>query len=86
MRMALLQPTQRSNAPVAGHLGLAQAQDVVQVALSSLARSWGDHSLPACVFFFPPQVETSSRTLIHLDARISPQWLRELRRLWPNVP
>ena len=44
-----------------------------------------DHSFPACAFFF--KVEISSLTLISLSyARISPQWLNELRRLWPNVP
>ena len=35
-----------------------------------------------CVF----EVEISSRTLIQLFyARINPQWLSELRRLWPDV-
>ena len=45
---------------------------------------------PACVFFFFffwGEVEISSRTLIPLFyARISPQWLNEMRRLWSNVP
>ena len=42
--------------------------------------------LPAPFFLFF-EVETSSWTLIPLFyARISPQWLSELRRLWPNVP
>ena len=44
-----------------------------------------DHSLPACAFFF-----FSGDKLAHtnstLYARISLQWLSELRRLWPNVP
>ena len=63
---------------------------VVVVSFSSLARISGEcsiiHSPPAhfCVCF---EVEISSRTLIPLFyARISPQWLRELRRLWPSVP
>ena len=38
------------------------------------------------IFFFFFEVEISSRTLIPLYARLSPQWLSELRRLWPNVP
>ena len=38
-----------------------------------------------CLFVF--KVEISSRALIPLVyARISPQWLSELRRLWLNVP
>ena len=50
-----------------------------------------DHSFPACPlpppFFFFFEVEISLRTLIPLFyARIGPQWLSELRRLWPNVP
>ena len=47
-----------------------------------------DHSFPACAFLFCfVKLEVSLRTLIPLfDARISPQWLSELRRLWPNVP
>ena len=43
------------------------------------------HSFPGPAFFFFFKVEISLRTLI-LYARISPQWLSELRRLWPNVP
>ena len=41
------------------------------------------HSLPACAFFFFffRERETISRTLLPLIyARISPQWLSELRR------
>ena len=34
-----------------------------------------DHLFPTCVLFF-----------FTLYARIGPQWLSELRRLWPNVP
>ena len=53
-----------------------------------------DHSFAVCAFFllllllfFFFEVEISLRTLIPLlCARISPQWLSELRRLWPNVP
>ena len=38
--------------------------------------------------FFLFGVEISSRTLIRstFSAKISPQWLSELRWLWPNVP
>ena len=39
--------------------------------------------IPRLRFIF--EVEISLRTLIRY-ARISPQWLSELRRLWPNVP
>ena len=43
------------------------------------------HSPPA--FFVCLEVEFSSRTLIPLFyARISPQWLSERGRQWPNVP
>ena len=39
------------------------------------------------VFVFVFEVEIRSRALIPLFyARVSPQWLSELRRLWPNVP
>ena len=46
-----------------------------------------NHSFLACAFFFFFfEVEISSRTLIRLfNASFSPQWLSELRRLWPNV-
>ena len=55
---------------------------VVVVAFSSFCGVF-DQSFPACTFL----CEISSRTLIPLFyARISPQWLSELRRLWPNTP
>ena len=61
---------------------------VVVVVFSSLARILGEcsiiHSPPA--LFFLSEVEISSRTVSPLFyARVSPQWLSELRRLWPNV-
>ena len=62
---------------------------VVVVFFSSLARILGEcstiHSLPA--LFIVSIIIISSRTLIPLlYARISPQWLSELRRLWSSVP
>ena len=53
-----------------------------------------DHSFPACACFLwflllllLFLVEISSRILIPLFyARISPQWLIKLRRLWPKAP
>ena len=46
-----------------------------------------DHSFPARFSFFFFKVENSSRTLNStFQARISPQMLSELRRLWLNVP
>ena len=67
---------------------------LVVVAFPSLARILGEcsaiHSTPALffLFFFVFEVEISSFAYINstLYARISPQWLSELRRLWPNVP
>ena len=58
-------------------------------AFSSRARILGEcstiHSLPA--LFIVSIIIISSRTLIPLlYARISPQWLSELRRLWSSVP
>ena len=41
-----------------------------------------DNSFPPALFF--SQVETRSRKL-NSTAKISPQWLSELRRLWPGV-
>ena len=44
-----------------------------------------DYSPLVLFFFF--KVEISSRTSIPpCYAKISPQWLGEMRRLWPNVP
>ena len=40
------------------------------------------HSLPALFFFWRKFVHTNST----LFARIGPQWLSELRQLWPCVP
>ena len=45
-----------------------------------------DHSFPACAFFFFSNGDQLARTNSTFQARISPQWLSELRRLWPNVP
>ena len=51
-----------------------------------------DHSFPTCAVFFRVfcwfffLVEISSHTFFILYAMVSPQWLIELRRLWPNVP
>ena len=60
------------------------------VASSSLAGILWEysaiHSLPAIKNFLF-EVEISSRTINStFCARISPQWLSELRWLWPNVP
>ena len=60
------------------------------VASSSLARIWGEcstiYSLPT-LFSFLFEVAISSHALIQpFNARISLQWLSELRWLWPNVP
>ena len=56
------------------------------LACEDLGRMF-DNSFPACAFFFLfPKVEISSRTLFPLFARISPPWLSELRRMWPNAP
>ena len=74
--------------PTALSSRLSHIQETVMAALSSLAKILGEgsaiHSPPALFFFF--KVEISSRTNSTLWARISPQWLSELRRLWPNVP
>ena len=66
---------------------------VVVVAFSPLARILGEVrpfilGLRFCfVVVVVFHVEISSRTLIPLFyAMISPQWLSELRRLWPNAP
>ena len=48
-----------------------------------------DHSFPArtvCFFSGEGGVETIAHSNFTLYARISPQWLNELKRLWPNVP
>ena len=61
---------------------------LVVVAFSSLAGIFEECSTirsPACAFFFLSGDEPS-HTDPTLYARISPQWLSELRRLWPNVP
>ena len=60
------------------------------VALFSLARIFRrmlEHSFHACAFFFFWcffffEVEISSRTLVPLYARVSPQWLSE--RMFPD--
>ena len=65
----------------------------IVVAFSSRARILRE-CLPALFSFFSPllfsplflKVEISSHTLIPLYARISPQWLSDLRRLWPSFP
>ena len=62
---------------------------MVVVARFSVAGIWGEcsaiHSPPALLLFL--EVEISPRTLIlTLYARVSPQWLRELRRLCLYVP
>ena len=58
---------------------------VVVVAFSSLARILGECS----IIHFPPAFFLSGDWLVHtystLYARISPQWLSKLRRLWSNV-
>ena len=44
-----------------------------------------DDSLPAYAFFF--RAEIILRTLLPpFGARISPQWLSELKRLWLSIP
>ena len=62
---------------------------LVVVAFSSHAMILGDgHSFPACGFFFKYFFNGDQRE--HTDssfyARIGPEWLSELGRLWPNVP
>ena len=42
-------------------------------------------SFPACAFFFFLKVKIRLHANSILQARISPQWLRELRRLWPTL-
>ena len=60
---------------------------MMMMALFSRANIFGDCSTirsPPALFF---QVEISWRTKIPLClAKDSPQWLSELKRLWPSVP
>ena len=66
---------------------------VVMVAVSSLARIWGEslaiRSPPALSFFFFLFFKDGDQ-LAHTDstlqARISLQWLSERRLLWRSVP
>ena len=71
--------------------GRPTVNDTLVVAFSSLAGTLGECSIihpqpelfEICLF----EVEINSRILIPLfKARISPQWLSELRRLWLSVP
>ena len=43
-----------------------------------------DHSFPACAFFLIGDQLTHTNYTLY--AKISPQWLSELRRLCPTVP
>ena len=57
------------------------------LACEDLGRKF-DHSFPASAFFsflFLLSGNYLAHTNSTLYARISPQWLGELRRLWPNV-
>ena len=63
---------------------------VVVVAFFLLCEDFGrmfNHSFPACGFFF---FFLSGDYIAHnyytIHARISSQWLSELRRPWPSVP
>ena len=72
------------------HIHFAGVVVVLIVAFSLHARIFFerlDDSFSACSFFF---IFLSGDELAHTnstpEARISPQWLNELIRLWPSVP
>ena len=51
-----------------------------------LTRFFLDHSFSACAFFlFFSSGDKHAHTYSTLYARISPQWLSELRQLWPKI-
>ena len=64
--------------------------DMVVVALSSLARFWGEcptiHSPPALFFLFFLSGDRFEYASFTLSARESPQWLSGVRQLWASVP
>ena len=64
---------------------------LIVVAFTSLARIFGEgRSFHVCALFIYLSIFQSADQLVHTGstfyARISPQWLRPLRRLRPNVP